>query len=138
MRCYVRPRCALGASMPPSALLRRPCFRFILHPSSFILGISCAPSMTSAQFDFTPLFPAGLPAAAARWTGRVKHDVTGGSNDADALRLDGLIAAATAVMKREGRTLATYGLNSGPQGYRPLREFLVGKLKADAGIACST
>ena len=93
--------------------------------------------MTSAQFDFTPLFPAGLPPAAARWTGRVKHDFTGGNNDADALPLDGLIAAAAAVMKREGRTLATYGLNSGPQGYRPLREFLVGKLKADAGIACS-
>lgn len=93
--------------------------------------------MSSAQFDFTPLFPAGLPPAAARWTGRVKHDFTGGNNDADALPLDGLIAAAGAVMKREGRTLATYGLNSGPQGYRPLREFLVGKLKADAGIACS-
>jgi 2-aminoadipate transaminase len=94
--------------------------------------------MTSAKFDFTPLFPAGLPPAAPRWTGRVKHDFTGGNNDADALPLDGLIAAAAAVMKREGRTLATYGLNSGPQGYRALREFLVGKLKADAGIACST
>jgi 2-aminoadipate transaminase len=92
----------------------------------------------SSPFDFTPLFPAGLPPAAARWTGRVKHDFTGGNNDADALPLDGLIAAAVAVMRREGRTLATYGLNSGPQGYRALREFLVGKLKADAGIACST
>jgi 2-aminoadipate transaminase len=92
----------------------------------------------SSAFDFTPLFPAGLPPAAARWTGRVKHDFTGGNNDADALPLDGLIAAAAAVMRREGRTLATYGLNSGPQGYRALREFLVGKLKADAGIACST
>ena len=38
---------------------------------------------------------------------------------------------------REGRTLATYGLASGPQGYRPLREFLVAKLKRDAGIACT-
>jgi 2-aminoadipate transaminase len=94
--------------------------------------------MTSAQFDFTLLFPAGLPPAAARWTGRVKHDFTGGNNDADALPLDGLIAAASAVMKREGRTLSTYGLNSGPQGYRALREFLVGKLKTDAGITCST
>jgi 2-aminoadipate transaminase len=48
-----------------------------------------------------------------------------------------LIVAADAVLKREGRTLSTYGLDSGPQGYRPLREFLVGKLKADAGIACT-
>jgi len=41
------------------------------------------------------------------------------------------------VLGREGRTLATYGLDSGPLGYRPLREFLVAKLKRDAGIACA-
>ncbi|MGC2712382.1 MAG: PLP-dependent aminotransferase family protein, partial [Pseudolabrys sp.] len=41
------------------------------------------------------------------------------------------------VLKREGRTLATYGLASGPQGYGPLREFLTAKLKRDAGIACA-
>lgn len=28
------------------------------------------------------------------------------------------------MIAREGATLATYGLNSGPQGYRPLREFI--------------
>ena len=93
--------------------------------------------MSSASFDFTPLLPAGLPPPAARWTGRVKFDFTGGNNDADRLPLDGLIAAADAVLRREGRTLSTYGLDSGPQGYRPLREFLVAKLKADAGIACT-
>jgi len=93
--------------------------------------------MSSAAFDFAPLLPEGLPPAAARWTGRVKFDFTGGNNDADALPLEGLIAAVTAVLKREGRTLSTYGLSSGPQGYRPLREFLVAKLKADANIACT-
>ena len=45
--------------------------------------------------------------------------------------------AATAVLRREGATLATYGLNSGPLGYRPLREFLAKKLKDHAGIGCS-
>jgi 2-aminoadipate transaminase len=93
--------------------------------------------MSAAPFDFAPLFPPGLPPPAVRWTGRVKFDFTGGNNDADALPLDGLIAAADAVLRREGRTLSTYGLASGPQGYRALREFLVGKLKADAGIACT-
>jgi 2-aminoadipate transaminase len=72
-----------------------------------------------------------------RWQGRAKYDFTGGNNDPDSLPLEGLIAAAEAVMRREGRTLSTYGLNSGPQGYRPLREFLAGKLKADAGIRCT-
>jgi len=93
--------------------------------------------MSLASFDFAPLLPAGLPPAAARWPGRVKHDFTGGNNDADALPLDGLIAAAESVLRREGRTLSTYGLDSGPQGYRALREFLVGKLKSAAGIACT-
>jgi 2-aminoadipate transaminase len=38
------------------------------------------------------------------------------------------------VLKREGTSLATYGLNSGPLGYLPLRQFLVDKLKSHAGI----
>jgi 2-aminoadipate transaminase len=97
-----------------------------------------AATRTSPEpFDFGPLFREGLPPPAARWTGRVKFDFTGGNNDPDALPLDGLIAAAAAVMRREGRTLATYGLTSGPQGYRPLREFLAAKLKSSAGIACT-
>ncbi|HEY7657220.1 MAG TPA: PLP-dependent aminotransferase family protein [Burkholderiales bacterium] len=93
--------------------------------------------MASQSFDFAPLLPAGLPPAAARWTGRAKWDFTGGNNDPDSLPLDGLIAAAETVMRREGRTLASYGLANGPQGYRALREFLVAKLRADAGIGCT-
>jgi 2-aminoadipate transaminase len=93
--------------------------------------------MKQETFDFAPLLPAGLPPAAARWTGLAKYNFTGGNNDSDELPLDGLIAAANSVLTREGRTLATYGLSSGPQGYRPLREFLTAKLKRDAGISCT-
>jgi 2-aminoadipate transaminase len=93
--------------------------------------------VSAPPFDFGALLPAGLPPAAARWTGRAKYDFTGGNNDPDSLPLEGLVAAAASVMKREGRTLASYGLASGPQGYRPLREFLVTKLRADAGVACT-
>jgi len=93
--------------------------------------------MTFAAFDFTPLYAPGLPAPAARWNGRVKFDFTGGNNDPDRLPLDGLITAAESVLRREGRGLAIYGVDNGPQGYRPLRDFLAGKLKADAGIACT-
>lgn len=87
-------------------------------------------------FDFGPLFPAGTPAPAARWTGLAKFNFTGGNNDPDEIPLDGLMAAAQSVLAREGRTLSTYGLNSGPQGYRPLRDFLSAKLKRDAGMGC--
>jgi 2-aminoadipate transaminase len=93
--------------------------------------------MAIGSFDFAPLLPAGLPPAAARWTGLAKYSFVGGNNDPDQVPVDGLIDAVNAVLKREGRALATYGLASGPQGYRPLREFLVGKLKRDAGINCT-
>src|SRR5712672_2234314 len=93
--------------------------------------------MPSAAFDFAPLLPAGLPPPAARWTGLARYSFVGGNNDPEQVPLDGLIDAVNAVLKREGRTLATYGLASGPQGYRPLREFLATKLKRDAGITCA-
>ena len=93
--------------------------------------------MTSAPFDFAPLLPAGLPAPAAKWTGLAKYSFVGGNNDPDQVPVEGLIDAVNAVLKREGQTLATYGLASGPQGYRPLREFLTTKLKRDAGLDCA-
>ena len=91
----------------------------------------------TASFDFAPLFPPGLPAPSARWTGLAKYSFVGGNNDSEQLPVDGLIEAFNAVMGREGRALATYGLAHGPQGYLPLREFLTAKLKRDAGINCT-
>jgi 2-aminoadipate transaminase len=94
-------------------------------------------TMPSGSFDFAPLLAPSLPAPAAKWTGFPKYNFIGGNNDPDQVPVDGLITAVTAVLAREGSTLATYGLNSGPLGYRPLREFLAEKLKRTAGIACS-
>jgi 2-aminoadipate transaminase len=91
----------------------------------------------AAPFDFAPLLAAGLPAPAVKWNGFPKYNFVGGHNDAAQVPVDALIAAATAVLGREGKTLATYGLASGPLGYRRLREFLVEKLKRDAGISCA-
>jgi 2-aminoadipate transaminase len=93
--------------------------------------------MTGRTFDFAALFPAGLPAPSAKWLGAPKFNFTGGNNDPDQIPVDGLMAASNAVLKREGKTLASYGLASGPQGYKPLREFLATKLKSDAGISCT-
>jgi 2-aminoadipate transaminase len=93
--------------------------------------------MTSAPFDFARLLPAGLPAPAPRWTGLAKYSFVGGNNDPEQVPVDGLIDAASAVLRREGKALATYGLAHGPQGYRPLREFLSAKLKRDAAIDCT-
>jgi 2-aminoadipate transaminase len=93
--------------------------------------------MSLAPFDFAPLLRPGLPPPAAKWTGYARYNFVGGDNDPDCVPVEGLIAAISAVLRREGPTLATYRLESGPLGYRPLREFLAGKLKRDAGISCS-
>jgi 2-aminoadipate transaminase len=93
--------------------------------------------MPVAPFDFTSLLPAGLPPAAAKWTGAARYNFIGGNNDPAQIPVDALAAAASAVLTREGPTLASYGLKSGPQGYRPLREFVAGKLKRDAAITCT-
>jgi 2-aminoadipate transaminase len=63
-------------------------------------------SMTSSQFSYAALLPAGLPAPAVRWTGLAKYSFVGGNNDPDGVPVDGLVDAVTAVLKREGKSLA--------------------------------
>jgi 2-aminoadipate transaminase len=93
--------------------------------------------MAAEMFDYARLLRPDLPPAATGWAGFPKYNFVGGHNDADSVPVEGLIAAATQVLRREGKTLATYGLDSGPLGYRPLREFIAGKLADDAGVTCS-
>ncbi|MCW5622681.1 MAG: PLP-dependent aminotransferase family protein, partial [Burkholderiales bacterium] len=92
--------------------------------------------MTSG-FDYTDLLKPDLPPPAVKWNGFPKYNFVGGHNDADSVPVAGLVEAATRVLQREGRNLATYGMQSGPLGYRPLREFIAAKLARDAGIHCS-
>ena len=88
-------------------------------------------------FDFASLVPAGSPAPAVRWTPPGKYNFTFGNNDPDGLAIEDIEAAAQAALSREGRRLSDYRLHTGPQGYKPLREFLVRKLKRDAAIDCT-
>lgn len=88
-------------------------------------------------FDFTPFLRTDLPAPAAPWNGFPEFNFVGGNNDEQSVPVAALRQAADAVLSREGSTLGTYGLHSGPLGYRPLRDFLVGKLKRHAGITCT-
>ena len=88
------------------------------------------------HFDFTKILAPGLPPAAAPWSGFPKFIFVGGHNDPSEVPVAELLAAITEALSREGATLATYGLNSGAQGFRPLREFLSEKLHATAGMRC--
>lgn len=76
-------------------------------------------------FDVSTLFRANLPAPAkAPFKGFPAFNFVGGHNAAAGIPVEALTAAAARVIAREGASLATYGLDSGPQGYRPLREFI--------------
>jgi len=85
-------------------------------------------------FDYGSSFRPGLPAPAAKWSGFPRYNFIGGHNDADHVPIEKLAAAARDALLREGRTLATYRLNSGPQGYLGLRRFIAAKLGGRAGM----
>ncbi|MEZ5932288.1 MAG: PLP-dependent aminotransferase family protein [Alphaproteobacteria bacterium] len=87
-------------------------------------------------FDYAPHFRQDLPAPAAKWNGFPRYNFIGGHNDADHVPIETLAEAARTALLREGRTLATYRQNSGPQGYLGLREFIAAKLGARAGLPC--
>jgi 2-aminoadipate transaminase len=93
--------------------------------------------MRSSAFDLAPLFARDLPPPAIKWNGAARYNFTGGHNDPDTVPVEALRKAADAVLAREGHSLATYNVGHGPQGYRPLRDFIADKLKRDAGIECS-
>lgn len=93
--------------------------------------------MDAPSSAFEASFNADLPPPAAKWTGFPAYNFVGGHNASETIPVDDWIAAVTAKLRAEGTTLATYSLESGPLGYRPLRKFLSAKLKDDVGIAAS-
>ncbi|MDP6389120.1 MAG: PLP-dependent aminotransferase family protein, partial [Alphaproteobacteria bacterium] len=88
-------------------------------------------------FDFEALFAADLPDGAPPWTGFAEYNFIGGHNDPDGIPVEGLIASAERVLRRRGRSLATYNLDDGPQGDGELRQFLADKLKRYRGVEAS-
>lgn len=84
-------------------------------------------------FDYGAVLKDGLNQA-NRWGGFPAYNFVGGHNDAESLPIETLVEAAAAVLRREGRTLATYGLESGPMGYRPLRDLVSHTLAARNGM----
>ncbi len=85
-------------------------------------------------FDYAPLLPQGTPAAGQRWAGFPTYNFVGGHIDNETVPVDDLRAAMDRALARDGADLATYYLQSGPQGYKPLRAFVADKLKRYAGI----
>lgn len=87
-------------------------------------------------FNIEQSFRKNLPVpAAVPFNKYPEYNFVGGHIDGDSIPVADLIAAATATLQAEGRNLATYGLLSGPQGHRPLRQFIADDLK---NRACMT
>ena len=75
--------------------------------------------------------------AAIEWNGYPRFNFIGGHNDSENIPVVSLRESIDNVILKEGKTLAKYGLESGPQGYIPLRSFISSQLKNSASINCS-
>ena len=91
----------------------------------------------AAAIDYDALLAPGLPPPAPPWNGFAPYNFIGGNVDAASMPVEDMIAATASALRREGTTLATYGLESGPLGYRPLREFVADKLRKRSGLPVS-
>ena len=74
---------------------------------------------------------------AKEWNGYPKFNFIGGHNDNESIPVISLKESIDKIILQEGKTLAKYGLESGPQGYLPLRRFISGQLKKSADINCA-
>jgi 2-aminoadipate transaminase len=92
--------------------------------------------MTDAGFAYAHRFAKDLPPPAPPWTGFPKYNFIGGHNDPVRIPAEAMAAAATAVLQRDGARLALYNFD-GPQGYRPLREFVADKVSHRPAIKCT-
>jgi 2-aminoadipate transaminase len=90
--------------------------------------------MSATTIDFGKLFSADLPDPAPRWAPFPKYYFVGGNNDPEQIPIEGLIAAAASVLRRDGPKLAIYNLGLGPQGYPELRQFVRDKCQRQRGI----
>lgn len=93
--------------------------------------------MATTDIDYAKLFAKGLPAGAQRWGGFPPYNFIGGHNNPDEIPTEALIESSARVLRQEGRALATYNMDSGPQGYHGLRDFLVEKMAHYRGIRSS-
>lgn len=84
--------------------------------------------MAETGLDYTHIFAKDLPAGATRWEGFPKYNFIGGHTNPDEIPIEGLIEASARVLRQDGRSLATYNMDSGPLGYAGLRDFMVEKL----------
>jgi 2-aminoadipate transaminase len=93
--------------------------------------------MSSTGFAYSNLIGRAVPPPAPRWAGNAEYNFIGGHNDRSLIPVEGLVEAATTVLRRHGPELALYSMGLGPQGYPGLRQFVADKLGGWRGIRAS-
>ena len=94
--------------------------------------------MAEKSLEYSNLFAKGLPPATGRWNGHPPFNFIGGHADPDLQPIEEFVESSARAFRKDGRGLATYNMDSGPQGYLPLREFVAEKLARHRGIQVST
>lgn len=89
-------------------------------------------------FKLENFFAEGLPEASGEYKGFPEYNFVGGHNSEDNIPIEELVISAEKVILKEGKNLALYGHNSGPQGNLALREFLVTYLRDYTGMNIKT
>lgn len=89
------------------------------------------------MFDIKNFLHPGALESTFEWSGYPKYNFIGGHNAAESIPVAELKKSIDKVLNREGKDLAKYGLESGPQGYVPLRSFITKQLSTRASISCS-
>lgn len=86
-------------------------------------------------FDFDARLSAAAASKAARFSGYPPYHFVGGNIDEPTVPAVALADAVGKVVREHGHDLAKYGMDSGPQGHLPLREFICDCLKRRTEIA---
>lgn len=89
------------------------------------------------SFDYSAVLSARAAAAASPFKGYPPYHFVGGNIDEPSLPAAALADAVGKVLRAEGHDMAKYGMESGPQGYLPLREFICDNLKRRAAMTVS-
>ena len=87
-----------------------------------------------SKYKIENFFAEGLPNASGAYKGFPEYNFVGGHNSEKNIPVKELVKSAESVILREGKNLALYGHNSGPQGNLALRDFLVNYLEDYIGM----
>ncbi len=90
------------------------------------------------MFNFSDVLSDVAIREAQPFAGFPPFHFVGGNIDEPTVPADALANAVATVLRECGHTMGKYGMDSGPQGYLPLRAFVAGMLKRRAGMNVAT